>query len=61
MTYRIQEHPDVLLWLELRHASSECLGISDGVVQFRHLDVEVHHRALVAWPRGPDRLHVILR
>jgi hypothetical protein len=51
----IQQHPAAVLRLELSDPRAQGHGIGDGRVEIGHLDVEAHHRALLARCRGPDR------
>jgi len=55
----IQQNPDVVLRLELGDPGAQGHGVGDGRVEIRHLDVEVHHRALLARCGGPDWRHVV--
>ncbi|GAA3035728.1 hypothetical protein GCM10020229_53890 [Kitasatospora albolonga] len=58
---RVEQHPDVGLWLVVRQGGAEGEGLGHRVLQVPHLEVEVHHRALRALARGPDRGPVAVR
>src|SRR5271165_6125710 len=55
-----QQNPDVGLRLELGDPRAQSHGTGGGSVEIVHLDVEVHHRALLARRRRPGRRHVAL-
>jgi hypothetical protein len=57
---RIQEDPDIVPRLEAGDPSAKGHGVGDGSVEVLDLDVEVHHRALLAGDGWPDRRYVVL-
>lgn len=60
MPGRIQQNADVIVRSELGDPRAQGHGVGDGRAEIGHLDVEVHHRALLARCCRPDQRHVVL-